>query len=74
MTAGFHDTSLDDQLAKEDRFRKISLREASGGMTRDEKEQLERKEDKKKQKEREKANMPKAIMQLNQFEKLRSYE
>jgi hypothetical protein len=64
---GFHDTALDDVLAKEDRFKKISLRDAQGGATRDEKEQQARKEDKKKQKDLEKNNLPKAIQQLNQF-------
>jgi hypothetical protein len=63
-SVGFHDTSVDDVLAKQDKFKPITLRDAEGAR-RDEIEGKARKEDKKKTKELEKNNMPKAIAQLN---------
>lgn len=66
LIPGFHDTAVDDVLAKEDKFKRVSLTQAQGGMSRDEKEKLARKDDKIKQQNLEKTNMPKAIMQLNQ--------
>jgi hypothetical protein len=62
---GFHDTAVDDILAKQDKFKPISLRDAQGGPSRDEMEAKARKEDKKKLDELNKKDAPKAIMQMN---------
>ena len=64
---GYHDTAVDDVIAKEEKFKRITLKEAQGGPTRDDKEKEARKEDKKKLEALQKTNMPKAIMKLNQF-------